>query len=177
VAVHRFTLLGVPSRDGTGYHQAVRSLFLGSALLTLVAHADIAPPRPMLPRPMTPEPQRRFADGPRLDSPTLHAWLKSMVTDAGQPRRVRLPVLMTRRPPVGVERLARVGGAQGLELELDDSAMGVGLADHYRRVGGDAPSCVLLLDGVLTGERGFRILWIQPVKGPTPTVAQVEVPG
>lgn len=126
---------------------------------------------------MTPEPQRRFAEGPRLDSPTLHTWLKSMVSDAGQPRRVRLPVLVKGRAPLGVERTAFVGTENGLSLELDDSAMGVGLADHYRRVCRDAPSCVLLLDGVLHGERGFRVLWIQPVKGEAPTVAQVEVAG
>lgn len=126
---------------------------------------------------MTPEPQRRFADGPRLDSPTLLAWLGSMTTDAGQPRRVRLPVLVKRRAPGAVERRAFVGNEKGLELELDDSSMGVGLADHFHRVCRDAPSCVLLLDGVLVGQRGFRILWIEAVKGEPPTVAQVEVTG
>lgn len=127
-------------------------------------------------RPMTPEPQRTFADGPALEpAEALQAWLKAQVTDAGAPRRVRLPVVVSQRSPVGVERVGHVGTAKGLALELDDSSMGVGLADHFRRVSEGAPSCVLLLDGVMTGERGFRILWIQKLKGPAPTVAQVEV--
>ncbi|MBL8920315.1 MAG: hypothetical protein JNJ54_15720 [Myxococcaceae bacterium] len=153
----------------------MRTLLLALALLAVTSFADVAPPMPA--RPLTPEPQRRFADGPRLDSAGLHAWLKSMVNDAGQPRRVRLPVLVKSRSPVGVERTAFVSSEKGLALELDDSAMGVGLADHYRRVCKGAPSCVLLLDGVLQGERGFRILWIQPVRGEAPTLAQVEVTG
>lgn len=101
-------------------------------------------------------------------------WLRKQVDAKGHARRVRLPVDLTLLV-TGVERRGFVGGAKGLALTLDDSAMGVGLADHARRAGDGGSSCTLLLDGVMVGADTFKVLWISTLEGPAPTVAQVEV--
>ena len=119
--------------------------------------------------------KRTFADGPALEpADALQKWLDAQVDSAGKPKRVRLPVVVTQGEH-GFERRGFVGTEKGLALQLDDTAMGVSLADHAHRVCKDAKRCVLLLDG--TVQKGtLRILWIQAVKGEAPTKAQVEVP-
>lgn len=146
-------------------------------LIVLLTLADVAP-RPMVdkPRPLQPEPQRVFAEGPALEpAEGLAAWLDKQLTADGKRRRVRLPVVVKRgEMPHAVERTGFVGSEKGLALELDDTAMGVSLADHVHRVCGEAASCALLLDG--TVEKGrLRILWIQKVGAVAPTKALVEV--
>ncbi len=145
-------------------------------LIVLLTLADIGPrPMPNTPGPMKPEPKRTFADGPALEpADALQRWLDAQVDAAGKPKRVRLPVVVMQREH-GLERTGFVGSEKGLALQLDDSSMGVSLADHFHRVCKDATRCVLLLDG--TVQKGsLRILWIQGVKGDAPTKAQVEVP-
>lgn len=124
---------------------------------------------------MTPEPERTFADGPALEpSEALRAWLEAQKDAMGRPRRVRLPVLVTMTSALGIDKTGHVGSAKGLALELDDSSMGVPLADHVRRSAKEATSTVLLLDGLVDGKT-FRVLWVQQVTGAAPTVAKVEV--
>jgi hypothetical protein len=126
-------------------------------------------------RRMKPEPKRTFANGPAfLPAAALKTWLATQVDAKGKPRRVRLPVDVTVLP-TGVERRGLVGGEQGLALTLDDSSMGVGLADHARRARDGGLGCTLLLDGVMVGADGFKVSWISRLEGPAPTVAQVEV--
>lgn len=124
---------------------------------------------------MTPEPERTFADGPALEpSEALRTWLEAQKDAMGRPRRVRLPVLVTMSSPLGIDKTGHVGTAKGLALELDDSSMGVPLADHVRRAAKETTSTVLLLDGLVDGKT-FRVLWVQQLKGAAPTVAKVEV--
>jgi len=158
----------------------VRVFIVLLTLLVSTAHADIGP-RPMpkpksSPGPMTPEPKRTFADGPDLTATeALSKWIDQQRDEQGNPKRVRLPVLVKKgAQPGGVERKGFVGDEKGLTLELDDSAMGVSLADRYHQFCKEAPSCVLLLDGVVEKGR-FRIRWIQAVVGPAPVKAQVEL--
>lgn len=121
---------------------------------------------------MKPEPKRAFAEGPRLSArDELRTWLDQQ----GSTKRVRLPVLVKKgERPGGVEKQGFVGDEKGLALELDDTALGVSLADRYHQFCKEAASCVLLLDG--TVEKGrLRVLWVQALSGPAPTTAQVEV--
>lgn len=144
-----------------------------TCVLSLLAFAEEAPK--MEDRRMKPEPKRTFAEGPSLlPAAALKTWLGTQVDAKGKPRRVRLPVDITVLP-TGVARRGLVGGEQGLALTLDDSAMGVGLADHARRARDGGSGCTLLLDGVMVGADGFKVLWISKLEGPAPTVAQVEV--
>lgn len=148
-------------------------------LFASTALADIGPrpmPKPKAPGPMTPEPKRTFADGPSLsEQEALRSWLAKQVDEQGKPKRVRLPVLVKRgSQPGGVEKKGFVGDEKGLALELDDSALGVSLADRYRQYCKEADACVLLLDGAMEKDR-FRVLWVQAVTGPALVKAQVEV--
>jgi hypothetical protein len=158
----------------------VRTAFVLLTLLVCTAHADIGPrpmPKPKSPGPMTPEPKRTFADGPEVAATdALRSWLDQQRDEQGRPRRVRLPVLVKKgAQPGGVDRKGFVGDEKGLTLELDDTSMGVSLADRYHQLCKEAPSCVLVLDGVVEKGR-LRILWIQAVVGSPPLKAQVEVP-
>ncbi|MBE2248532.1 MAG: hypothetical protein IAE78_03210 [Myxococcus sp.] len=136
------------------------------------ANADEAP---TMDRRMRPEPKRTFVDGVALfPKDELRRWLERQVDAKGKPRRVRLPVVVTLHV-AGIDRRGFVGNEQGLVLRLDDSAMGVGLADHARRNGDGGMTSTLLLDGVLVGDDGFRVLWIAKLEGRVPGVAQVEV--
>ena len=144
-----------------------------TCVLSLAAFAEEAPK--MEDRRMKPEPKRTFAEGPSLlPTAALKTWLGKQVDEKGKPRRVRLPVELTVLP-TGVDRRGFVGGEKGLALTLDDSSMGVGLADHARRARDGGSGCTLLLDGVMVGVDGFKVLWISKLEGPAPTVAQVEV--
>lgn len=163
------------------YHSRVRFL-LGVTLLSSLAVADIAPrklmrkPTPAAPGPMTPEPERTFADGPALEpAEALLTWIRAQQDAMGRPKRVRLPVVVTMTSPLGIDKTGHVGTEKGLALELDDGSMGVPLSDHVRRSAKDAKSTVLLLDGLLVDGKTFRVLWVQPVTGAAPKVAQVEV--
>ncbi len=146
-----------------------------TCVLSLAAFAEEAPK--MEDRRMKPEPKRTFTEGPSLlPAEALKTWLGKQVDAKGKPRRVRLPVDVTVMP-TGVERRGLVGGEKGLALTLDDSSMGVGLADHARRARDGGSGCTLLLDGVMVGADGFKVLWISKLEGATPTIAQVEVTG
>lgn len=83
-----------------------------------------------------------YVRGPAVsDSAELVAWL------ATQARRVRLPVVIDRRSPAH-------GYVGPLEIELDDTALGISLADRLRAIGGDR--CALWLEGRWTRAQGSR---------------------
>ena len=81
---------------------------------------------------MTPGPGAKLADATRsfvrgvavADTAALRRWL------AAQRRQVRLPVRLTLDAYGGLAALA--GEVAGLSLALDDSRLGVGLADRVR---------------------------------------------
>lgn len=151
----------------------MRTVFV---VLLAVAPITLAEtPHPMSrPGPMTPEPKRTWEKGPPLlPAETLKAWLAKQVDAQGKPRRVRLPVTVT-LTPTGVDHRGVVGGGAGLVLELDDSFMGVGLADHARSAAKGKPTVTLLVDGTLAGDGRLQVAWIARVDSATPGHAEVE---
>jgi hypothetical protein len=83
-----------------------------------------------------------YVRGPAIaDSSELVAWL------ATQQRRVRLPVVIDRRASTR-------GYVGSLEIELDDTALGISLADRLRSLGGDRVA--LWLEGRWTRPQGSR---------------------
>ncbi|MEW5741944.1 MAG: hypothetical protein AB1938_23720 [Myxococcota bacterium] len=81
-----------------------------------------------------------FQRGPALAPPdALVSWLNQ------QGRRlVRLPVIILVEQP-GRVRNARLGD---VAIALDDSALGISLADHVRRSCPGAPTCHVWLEGL-----------------------------
>lgn len=101
----------------------------------------------MRPRLKSPEPQRTFVPGPPIQpAPALLAWLTE------KPRgRIRLPVTVPKGQVHWNSSRAYVGIREDeparLELHLNDTAMGIALGDHLRRVcTGDV--CRVWLEGV-----------------------------
>jgi hypothetical protein len=83
-----------------------------------------------------------YVRGPAVaNSAELVAWL------ATQARRVRLPVVIDPRSPTH-------GYVGPLAIELDDTALGISLADRVRSLGGDR--CALWLEGRWTRAQGSR---------------------
>lgn len=83
-----------------------------------------------------------YVRGPAVsDSAELVAWLATQV------RRVRLPVVIEQRSPTH-------GYVGPLAIELDDTALGISLADRLRTLGGDR--CALWLEGRWTRAQGSR---------------------
>lgn len=105
-------------------------------------------PEPTVATSMTPAPTVAFEDGPSIADPAaLLAWLDT--TKAGR-RLVQLPVVVE-FGPLGVQRawIGNVAGAPAdgaAMLKLDDTAMGVPLLDHLRRVC-PTPTCAVWLEG------------------------------
>lgn len=91
-----------------------------------------------------------FTRGPAL-APVegLKAWLAAQRRDDGHPRLVRVPVVMD-CDGLGQPRNARVGG---LPVALDDSALGISLADRVRQACPGAATCHAWLEGLWDGDR------------------------
>lgn len=136
------------------------------------------------PNPPTPP----FVTGPRADeSAGLLAWLARQRGVDGTPRLVRLPVRVALDPerPGAVHGWLGVTPADGVEIRLDDTALGVALVDRvhgYCR--GEGP-CVLWFEGTWLGasaeEKVFAVTRVvgglaEREKG-GPVYAGVAVPG
>lgn len=119
--------------------------------------------------PMTPT---TFDSGPSIDDTSqLRAWLDATAPPGGVKRRVRLPVVITRTAN-GITS-AYVGthpdkpAAEAMHLRLDDTALGVSLADRLReRFGADASPVVVWLDGVRAGGTALEDHLIAAAGGP-----------
>lgn len=118
------------------------------------------------PKPMTPPPPLAFVRGVAVaDAPALKAWLTQ------QTATVRLPVALELAPVHAVKN-ARVGT---LALKLDDSALGVSLADRaHQFCPRDGRPCVLWLEGRWK-DGAFKVTRVQ---GPATDgeFAEVEAP-
>lgn len=87
-----------------------------------------------------------FVDGPSAaEEPALRSWLR---THEGAARQLRLPVRLAKT--AGSPREGRVGP---VVIGVDDTALGVALADRVRAACGDAAECRLWLEGYWSGTR------------------------
>lgn len=103
---------------------------------------------------MTPDSPGSFVRGPAVTpAEQLIAWLDSQQRN-GEPRLVRLPVVLGKRGPKFSTVGARIGGApDALTVFVDDAKLGIGLADRARTACKDAPSCALWLEGYWRGQQ------------------------
>ncbi len=128
-----------------------RVLAAQTLILALLHVAGCAPsqyPEPDMPGAKTPKPERSFSPGPTLaDSAALLAWLESNPS-----AYLRLPVVVFRGGLGGVE-LAFIGsdpvppGDDAILLELDDSALGIGLSTRLRSLCGGSDACAVWIEG------------------------------
>jgi hypothetical protein len=102
---------------------------------------------------MTPDSPGSFVRGAALvPADQLIAWLDSQKR-GDEPRLLRLPVVLARRGPRFSTVGARVGGgSDALAVVLDDSKLGIGLADRARTACKDAATCALWVEGYWRGE-------------------------
>jgi hypothetical protein len=92
---------------------------------------------------------RRFVRGSATEpKEALLAWLAAQSSD----RRLRLPVVLGRGAVGFSLRAARVGGGPDpLMINIDDAALGVGLAERARQACGDAAMCAMWVEGSWRG--------------------------
>ncbi|MFO1054615.1 MAG: hypothetical protein U1F36_20525 [Planctomycetota bacterium] len=131
---------------------------------------------------MTPAPVHPFVHGPALaDGPALAQWLAKRAADGARPL-VRLPVLVLLANPPSTVQGARLLGAapDAATLTLDDSALGIGLADRARQACPGAAECPLWLEGRWTGA-GFAVTHVGAVVSDAERqaglTARLELPG
>jgi hypothetical protein len=95
-----------------------------------------------------------FVRGPSVTpGDKLIAWLDAQ-TVGGEPRLVRLPVVLSKGPSGFSTRGARIGAAAGaLEIHCNDAALGIGLADRARQHCKQAPTCAMWLEGYWRGKQ------------------------
>ncbi len=80
-------------------------------------------------------------------------WLGKQVRD-GQPRLLRLPVVLKRKGARYSNSGARIGGTpDALEVYLNDAALGISLADRAKTACNDAEVCALWLEGYWKGQQ------------------------
>jgi hypothetical protein len=108
-----------------------------------------------------------FDPGPMLDDArALLTWLRS------HPGVLRVPAVFT-RGPLGFSRRGRLGA---LDVEFDDSRLGIALADRAAHSAGGEPTCELWVVGAWTSpdERGLRFI-VSRVEGPVMSGAVRQV--
>ena len=125
------------------------SLALLAALACSARSPEAAEAPEIMAGPKTPDTTvRSFVRGPSTSpAGALEAWLDQQPGD-GEPPRLRLPVVL-QPAQVGFSlRDARIGnGADALVVRLDDTALGIGLADHARRHCQGQTRCALWIEG------------------------------
>jgi hypothetical protein len=100
----------------------------------------------------------------------LVEWLEGAKLD-GKPRLLRAPIVIG-RGQVGFDiSKAKLGE---LEISIDDSAMGVGLADRAEQKCGDAQTCTFLVEGYWRGGNQLAVNKAEVLTGNAPTVVEVE---
>jgi hypothetical protein len=127
--------------------------------------ADPKPPE-ATPMKLTPTPTHPFVHGPATDSPELASWLERQAGSG-----LRLPVTVELSASRGeVSRAALATRKKDAPpVTLDDSRLGISLADRARQACADAAHCTLWLDGRM--EKGvFAVTRV----GPALTAAELE---
>lgn len=131
---------------------------------------------------LSPAPDWPTVHGPATDdADALLRWLGAQLDDEGRPATVRLPVRVALGEAGGASRGAHVvtRSGDGLALQLEDSALGVRLADRTRQAFPGARGGALWLEGPWRGDHFFVTRVLRPVEG-TPDVARYAeraVPG
>lgn len=118
---------------------------------------------------MTPEAgSGSFVKGPSVTpGDQLIAWLEQQVFD-GEPRLVRLPLVLKKDGYMFSTRGARIGAAEGaVEVYANDAALGIGLADRARSQCKNADSCAMWIEGYWRGKQdGDYTVDVMTVVGP-----------
>lgn len=129
---------------------------------------------------LTPAAPATFVRGaPLTPAAELLRWLEVQ----GE-RLVRIPVLLARGAVGWSTAEARIGSADdALTIFLDDTRLGIGLADRARHACGTAATCALWLAGRWAGERNgcstFEVFEVGPMisAAALPAVTHAEVAG
>lgn len=132
---------------------------------------------------MAPQPELPWAFGPSTaDAAALTAWLARQLAVPDRPETVRLPVLVE----LGVARSTVAGGRvlsgakEALALSLDDTALGISLADRARQACPGQDRCALWLEGRWRAGR-LQVTRaggaVKEGEATRPLYAQVAVPG
>lgn len=107
----------------------------------------------------------KFAPGKALSpGDELRPWL-----DAHDGKLVRVPVILSRGGYQFDLRGARLGAApDALAVDLNDGALGVGLADRGRHDAADAPTCAFLVEAYwrlqsLFGGAQLHVVFAEPL--------------
>ncbi|MBA3542522.1 MAG: hypothetical protein H0T79_23100 [Deltaproteobacteria bacterium] len=135
---------------------------------------------------LTPATPGTFARGITVSSAsTVLAWLESQ-TRGGEPRLVRIPVLLGTGMSGFSNTNCKLGTApDALTIVLDDAALGVGIADKARSCKGQ-PQCAMWLEGYWQGkdelgDYAFRVMKIHSIIDakdlPAANYVEVEAPG
>lgn len=111
------------------------------------------------PHPKQPSPELSFVHGPSIDDAGLLGWLRRQ-RDGERPATVQLPVVATAQVGgLGSARLAGANGTSPIAVRVDDSALGIALADRMR--------------GSRDGE--LRAAWLEGTWDPTSATPTLHV--
>lgn len=115
---------------------------------------------------LQPTPDWPTVHGPATDdADALLRWLGAQLDDEGRPATVRIPVRVALGEAGGASRGAHVvtRAGDGLELQLQDSALGISLADRTRQAFPGAAGGALWLEGQWRGDHFFVTRVLRPV--------------
>jgi len=119
---------------------------------------------------------------PLTPADKLLAWLDEQKR-IDEPRLLKLPVVLAKGAMGYGTANAKIGDApDAITVFLDDSALGMGIADRARSCNGK-PRCAMLVEAYWAGKgaagdlelRVMRVIEI--IEGDVPKIAQVEAPG
>lgn len=131
----------------------------------------------------TPDAGSSFDGGqPLTPADALVTWLDAQKR-GDAPQLLKLPVVLAKGPMGYGTANAKLGDApDALTVFLDDTALGIGIADKARACK-DKPSCAMLVEAYwvgkgMAGDLELRVMRIiEIIDGAVPKVAQVEAPG
>jgi hypothetical protein len=130
----------------------------GLMMAAVLAVGGSAWPAGEKPRQLTPPEPLFFVGGPKVAATAdLERWLLQQTDEQQRPAVVRLPFVVT-----GAEgSIGATKAEAGLTVRLDDSALGISLADRVRSACPGAERCAVWLEGNFGvpagGERRFRL--------------------
>ncbi|MCX5743475.1 MAG: hypothetical protein NT062_13360 [Proteobacteria bacterium] len=131
----------------------------------------------------TPQGANTFTRGaPVSPAAALQSWLDTQKHD-GEPKLLRLPIVLAKGAMGFGTANAKIGtGADVLTVFLDDSALGVGIADKVRACN-QHPTCAMIVEGYWQGKGMGGDLEVKVMKADVVELAsltayaEVESPG